>query len=83
MATKWWEKYKDNPRILETAAREAWQLYSEITSEADRKLTRAWAKNPTKPHKEILDNWDLANKAAQPLLEDWIEICQKLTQVIQ
>lgn len=83
MATKWWLKYQDQPDILVSAAKESWQIYLEITTKADQKLTRAWVENPTKSHKQILDNWEIANKTAQPLLEDWMEICQKLNQVIR
>lgn len=85
MATKtpWWIKYmcgKDaSPQTLEAIAKEYWTLYKDMIDKADIKLSKGWRLN----RKKALTAWDQAQTTAQPLLDDWVELCQTIKKVIR
>jgi hypothetical protein len=66
---KWWEKF--SPEVQESIAKEFWKLYSDMVLHLDI----------TYPEGGI-NFWE-GQRQSLKLLNQWIEICQKLKKIIR
>lgn len=84
---KWWEKYQKSQEgklVLESVAKKYWGMYQKIIKNSDQKWIKACnghyvPKKMVKEDREL----DTAHRLAQPLLEEWVEICRVLQKTIR
>lgn len=87
---KWWLKYDNrlDEGTLESIAKKYWEMYIKITTTAEKNWVIASNEKCNGryiPKKMVKADEEYAHamRLAQPLLEDWVEICQKLNRVIR
>ncbi|MDO8488349.1 MAG: hypothetical protein Q7S31_03505 [bacterium] len=84
---RWWEEYLNNPlkrEVVETIAKKYWEMYSSLIHKADKQWVRTCGKQYIAKKMVKADaEWLAAQRVAQPLLEEWAEICQRLARTIQ